>query len=381
MSINKFYLGVRVAADYRKTGNIEVAASGLSFEQLKALKAAFIRIRDENLNGSDVAKVDMLVNPLEDISWNTTGVKNHGVLMLTEKGMILRLPKTLAHDPAKDVYIKIITEWVSESLSISLKNPSRLPEVRAEFTTLGRIDSILSRTGIRGVVIAAPHGSFDQHTGDMVQELSYKTRLAAVITRGFTPTEGGGWRINVNRPTERRYPADDSERGTDRSREIYGRFQDAVVRASGGPLRFYVDVHQSASEEHIDVATVGITREEAEAIRATYNQVRDRVLSRRTNMPRVNLLIEPLDKVKFTALGAKNLGILRLAERGLHIELPAHRILYSAGFRRTYTEILAEWIARLTAENSASAFLGSIKHSPTAAAEVSRSSPAVNFSQ
>lgn len=345
----KFYVGVRIAGDERNAGGIEVAASGLSFEQLKGLKAAFNRIRDSQLNGSGIAKVDIALNPLDDISWSPTGVKNHGVLMLAEKGVILRLPKTVARAPAKDVYIKILTTWVSEALSISLRNPSRLPEIRADFLPLGRIDSFPSRSNARGVVIAAPHGSFDRHTGEVVQALSYRTGFAAVITRGFTPTEAGGWRINVNRPTERRYPEHETERGTERSQNVYRRFTEAVIRAAGGPVELYFDIHQSSSQDHIDVATVGISVAEARAIKSVFDEIRDRVLAHQVNLPRVELLIEPLDKVMFTALGAKRRGILRWARRGLHIELPAHRILYSSRLRRTYTAILADLIAYISA--------------------------------
>jgi hypothetical protein len=343
----KFYVGVSISGDERNTGSIEAAASGISFEQLKALKSAFNRIRDRELKGGDVAKVDIALDPMDDISWNTTGVKNHGVLMFAEKGFVLRLPKTLARAPAKDAYIKILTEWVSEALSVAMHNPARLPEFRAEFMPLGRIDSIPSRSNTRGVVIAAPHGSFDRHTGDVVQELSYRTGLAAVITRGFTPTEAGGWRINVNRPTERRYPEHESERGTERSEEVYRRFTEAVIRAAGGPVELYFDIHQSASQDHIDVATVGISLDEADAIKSAFHRIRDRVLAHQANIPSMELLIEPLDKVTFSALGAKRTGVLRWARRGLHIELPAHRILYSPRFRRAYTEILGDLIAHI----------------------------------
>jgi len=64
------------------------------------------------------------------------------------------------------------------------------------------------------------NGSFDWYTVELVEEMSYRTVLPAVVTRGFTPTECGGWGIDVNRPTKRRYPTDTVERVTDRAREV-----------------------------------------------------------------------------------------------------------------------------------------------------------------
>lgn len=355
----KFYVGLGIAGNERGTGTIEVASSGLTFEQLKELKLQFNRIRDKEIgHREDVPKVEIALNPLDDISWNTVGVKNHGVLLLAEKGVILRLPRAIAHSPAMDLYGRILTAWLSRAQSVGLRNPSFLPEIRTEFTPLGRIDSIPSRAHVAGAVIGAPHGSFDRHTGEVVQALSYRTGLAAVIARGFTPTEAGGWRINVNRPSERRYPEHEAERSTDRSREVYRRFSEAVYRAAGGRLELYFDIHQSASQDQIEVATVGISAGEAGAIKAAFRRIRDRRIGHQAGIPKVEALIEPIDKLVFTALGAKKHGILTKTRRGLHIELPAHQILYGSRFRKAYTEILADWIGRIRAGAAERAGIG-----------------------
>ena len=55
----------------------------------------------------------------------------------------------------------------------------------------------------------------------MAKQISQQTGLAAVIAKGFTPTECAGWRINVNRPTERRYPAGEIEIDSKRAKEVY----------------------------------------------------------------------------------------------------------------------------------------------------------------
>jgi hypothetical protein len=91
---------------------------------------------------------------------------------------------------------------------------------------------------MKGVIIGAPHGSFDEHTGEMVEQVSYRTGLAAVIAKGFTPTECGGWRINVNRPTESRYPSGEIEIDFERAQKTYHSFKAAVLSASQNDLRF-----------------------------------------------------------------------------------------------------------------------------------------------
>ena len=345
----KFYIGVRSADPSFTFNRIEVATGGLTFEQVKALKAGFVRIRDQALQASEAPEINMAINPLDGISWNVTGVKNHGVLLLAEKGLIFRMPKIFGAAQAKPVYTKVMKEWVAQTLTTVMENPADLPEIEVQIMPYGRMEWIRSRKTIPGIVIGAPHGSFDRHTAEIVQEIGYGTSIAAVIAKGFTPTECGGWRINVNRPTEKNYPRGEPEQehGTDRAREVYDRFTETVLRAAAGPLEFYVDIHQNSHDDNIDVATLGISRREAGLIKAIYSDIRERMLRNRADLPKVNLAIEPIDRVTFRARVAKDQGILRLATRSLHFELPAHRILYDARARRAYTEILSELIQRV----------------------------------
>ena len=83
----------------------------------------------------------------------------------------------------------LFTGWLSDVLRIVRDNPARLPEVGVERHAFGRVNSLPSRAKRRGVVIAAPHGSFDWHTAELVEEMSYRTGLAAVTTRGFGTEE------------------------------------------------------------------------------------------------------------------------------------------------------------------------------------------------
>lgn len=336
-----FYVGVGAAEAANQSDRIEVASVGLSVEQLQATKESFVRIRDEFTAATGVPKVEIALNTLDDVSW-TYGVKNHGVLMLADKGLILRLPKQLAASLNRRAFRDLVTTWLVDTRGIVRDNRARLPQVGVERHAYGRMDSLASRKTLPGMVLAAPHGSFDWHTAELVEEMSYRTGLAAVITRGFTPTECGGWRINVNRPTERRYPTDTLERATDRARDVYQRYSQTVLKAAGGALDLYIEMHQNGSQENIEVATVGVSRAEAQALKIAYGNIRDRVLLQVKGVDRVNLIIEPDDSVAIGAWAVKEDGMLRLATQSLHFELPAERIFYRDRTKRAYTKILTE---------------------------------------
>jgi hypothetical protein len=76
-------------------------------------------------------------------------------------------------------------------------------------------------------------------------------------------------------------------------------------------------------------------------------EIRERVLRARTGLPKVNLAIEPIDKVTFRARVAKEHGILRWAKQSIHFEMPAHRVFYDMRARQAYTEILSQLIQRV----------------------------------
>jgi hypothetical protein len=135
--------------------------------------------------------------------------------------LILRLPNVLAEARYKPVYREVLKNWLRYASDMAQSDKFASSVVKVKQVRYGRIELSPARGELRGVVIAAPHGSFDWETGELVEELSYRTSLPSVVTRGFTPTECDGWRIDVNRPTERRYPAGNLERTTERSREKF----------------------------------------------------------------------------------------------------------------------------------------------------------------
>lgn len=348
----RFYVEFRTARAATQSPRIEVASAGFSFEQLLELKHSFTKIESESTRAHQVLPVELMINPLDTISWNAFGVKNHGVLMLAERGLILRLPNVLAEPRYKSVYREVLKNWLRYASEMAPSEKFASTAIKVKQLRYGRIELTPARGELRGVVIAAPHGSFDWYTGELVEELSYRTSLPSVVTRGFTPTECAGWRIDVNRPTERRYPTGTVERASKRSIESYQQFKATVMAAARGPLDLYIDIHQNGTEDAIMVATLGITVAEAATIKASYREIRDRVISAGSHIGRINLLIEPLDQVTIGAWAAKDYGILRLAKKSLHFELPAQHVFYREAARQAYTRILAELIKSMITAHS-----------------------------
>jgi hypothetical protein len=222
------YVGVRSAARESELNQIEIASSGFTFDELNHLKRSFLRIRDRLVMDSEIPKISVAIDPLDKISWPVYAMKHHGVLMSAQRGLNLRLPQILSATPAKLIYRRVLSVWISEALDLIHKNRRELPRMTVKLLDYGRIESIPARTGQADIVIAAPHGSFDEHTAEMVERVSYRAGLAAVIAKGFTPTECGGWRINVNRPTESRYPSGEIEIDSERAQKTYHSFKEAT---------------------------------------------------------------------------------------------------------------------------------------------------------
>ncbi len=342
------YIGVHRSNARKVADRIEVATSGLTFEEAKALKAAYNDIRDRLVQEKAVPRLPMAIEPLDSISWRATGVKHHGVLLIAERGINFRLPEFRSSPLAENLYTEILSQWVLESLKLLRENPLGLPQIQVKLTNFGRFDLIESRKHVPGVVIGAPHGSYDEYTAEVVKRISFRTGLAAVIAKGFTPTEAGGWRINVNRPTEKIPYSENSELHSQRALQVYRSFRDLVFEASGRDLNLYIDIHQYNTDNKIQVATVGISAEEARIIKMFYREIRDRSVQKKSGVQAVDLVIEPVDQVEIGAWAAKAQGILSLARKALHFELPADLVLEKQQAREAYTRILSDLLIETT---------------------------------
>ena len=176
-----------------------------------------------------------------------------------------------------------------------------------------------------GVVIAAPHGTFDANTAPMVVEAARQAQAGYLVARRFVVDK---IRINVNRPTEGAFLGCSQEPQTERARDVYDAYRAAVARAAAGnPLRLYVEVHGNSNPntaQNIEVATVGITAAEAQAVKDAYAAMLARVRGSVRDFPELALLVEPMDRITYTAACAKKLGALTVgfAPRAVHFEFP-----------------------------------------------------------
>ncbi|MBI2217889.1 MAG: hypothetical protein HYU51_11370 [Candidatus Rokubacteria bacterium] len=207
------------------------------------------------------------------------------------------------------------------------------------------------QSGRPGVVVAAPHGTSDPNTGDIAAAISRRTGFGLVVATGFVLEQGRDGRpvrrYQVNRPLESvpgRGPAD--ERVTVAAQRVYDEYERRVHEAAGGRLAFYVEIHGNSRTDtagRIEIATVGVDRDHALQLKALLELTRDAHLRGHPEVPALAALVEPADTVFYAAGGAKREGILRLAERALHLELPraARR-----EFREVYTVILSDFLGQ-----------------------------------
>ena len=81
-------------------------------------------------------------------------------------------------------------------------------------------------------------------------------------------------------------------------------------------------------------------------LRALLELIRDAHLQGLAEAPRLDVLIEPADTLRYTASGAKHCALLKSPERALHIELPKAA---RAEWREVYTAILADFLVQAAA--------------------------------
>src|SRR3990172_4094516 len=339
------YIGIRPRQPQKIVEGIEVIASCFTFEEIQLIDRAYIEIRDQYVGTRAIEKLPLLFAPVDRVSLVASGSRHHGVLMIAEKGVSLRIPEKVLSGANLTVYGQVFSEWSKKLERLVHDDFRKIPQVQVKMMDLGRLDLIRSRKGLAGVVIGAPHGTYDEYTAEIVKRLGFRTGLAAVIARGFSPTEAGGWRINVNRPSEKTFLAPEFEVSSSRSRETYGAFRETVIDAAGGDLRLYFDVHQYGGSS-IQIATTGVTPAQAQNLKQRYQRLRDRLLIENPDIEPVKLLIEPQDDVEIGAWPAKANGILSLARKSVHIELPLYTALGSEKSRNVYTRIVSELITQ-----------------------------------
>ena len=202
--------------------------------------------------------------------------------------------------------------------------------------------------GRPGLVIAAPHGTSDTATDVMGRELAKLTGFGLVVVTGYGNLDAQGRRYNVNRPTEG-VPGTAArlEVETEPARQLYQAYRRQVTEAAQGPVRLYVELHgngRKESEGRLEIATVGVGRDDAWRLKTLLELIRDSRLSPET--PSLEVWVESLDPLWYTASAAKQSGLLGQVPLALHIEIPrAARTTH----REAYTTVLADFLIQSAA--------------------------------
>ena len=204
---------------------------------------------------------------------------------------------------------------------------------------------LASQKGRPGLVIGAPHGRSDAGTDHISVELARRTGFGLVVAT-YADLDSGR-RLNVNRPTEGVQGASPSDEvATEPARQAYEAYVGRVKDVAQGPLSLYVELHGNGRQEtagRIEIATVGVSPEESWRLRTLLELIRDAHLGGKPEVPRLDVLVEPLDRLHYTASAVKQVGILRLPQRAIHIELPRAA---RTSAREAYTDVLADFLSQ-----------------------------------
>ena len=119
-----------------------------------------------------------------------------------------------------------------------------------------------------------------------------------------------------------------------------------MSEASQGPLRVYVEVHGNGHQDtagRVEIATVGLSPEDAWQVKTLLELIRDAYLRGRSETPRLEIFVEPVDTLRYSASASKSGGVLGRSEKALHVELPKVARTTS---RDAYTDMLADFLSQ-----------------------------------
>lgn len=175
---------------------------------------------------------------------------------------------------------------------------------------------------LNDILITAPHGTFDANTAQIATRAARELGAGYLVAWRFSTPDKV--RINVNRPTEGALLACSQEAQTERAKEVYDIYSGLVAKATPDGMRLYVEIHGNSNPktlQTLEVATVGVTAAQAQAIKDGYAALLAQARSRVRDFPELALLIEPLDRIYWAAACAKRFGVLG-KQPGLHFEFP-----------------------------------------------------------
>jgi hypothetical protein len=191
--------------------------------------------------------------------------------------------------------------------------------------------------GNPSVIVSAPHAESDLNTAEIVKAIAEQTGFSAVTVDNGRSMKT---RFNVNRPTIGGGLSCANESSTESAKAAYQEYRAAVLGLNSQPI-LYIEIHGESGNVTIQVATVGITVDEALWLKRTYSEIRDKHLNAGgSNLLPYDLLIEPADAIQLTASCAKKIGIFHDFRKVIHMELP--RQMRSPPYDKVYSSILAD---------------------------------------
>src|SRR5437016_2063645 len=167
--------------------------------------------------------------------------------------------------------------FTDEEIAYCRRRRDPIPHFAARFAA--KEATLKVRRGRPGIVLGAPHGTSDKGTDIIARDLAGLTGFSLVVATGFSHLGADGRRLNVNRPTES-VPGTPArlEAESEDARRVYEAYRRHVAEAAQGPLRLYVEVHGNAHKEsagRLEIATVGLSREDAWRLKTLFELIRD----------------------------------------------------------------------------------------------------------
>jgi len=74
------------------------------------------------------------------------------------------------------LYADIFSTWMTEIVHMIRENPRGLRQAHIKIMDLGRFDLFHGRGATHGIVIGSPHGSYDEYTAELVQQIRQDCR-------------------------------------------------------------------------------------------------------------------------------------------------------------------------------------------------------------
>jgi hypothetical protein len=114
----RFYAEIHGNARVECAGQIEIATVGVDRELALRLRALAELIRDAHLRANrEVARLDVLVEPADAVTFGASGAKRDGILRLPERALHIELPRCARRD-WRETYTAILADLLAQAVTL-----------------------------------------------------------------------------------------------------------------------------------------------------------------------------------------------------------------------------------------------------------------------